>query len=93
MFRIYDLGFRVPFGFSGQFSFGFQDLAAHSWGKKQAYAFEFRGCRRFLLVSAGYEGFSSFGLGEGGPSHRLLSSSFLGLPYRFLNMNHKKGTT
>ena len=24
------------------------------------------------------------------PTHRLLSSSFLGLPYRILNMNHKK---
>ena len=23
-------------------------------------------------------------------THRLLSSSFLGLPYRILNMNHKK---
>ena len=25
--------------------------------------------------------------------HRPLSSSFLGLPFRILNMNHKKGTT
>ena len=25
-----------------------------------------------------------------GFTHRLLSSSFLGLPYRILNMNHKK---
>ena len=24
------------------------------------------------------------------PTHRLLSSSFLGLPYRILNMNHKQ---
>ena len=28
-----------------------------------------------------------------GFTHRLLSSSFLGLPYRILNMNHKKGST
>ena len=28
------------------------------------------------------------------PTHRLQSSSFLGLPWRILNMNHKlKGTT
>ena len=26
-------------------------------------------------------------------THRLLSSSFLGLPHRILNMSHKKGTT
>ena len=25
-----------------------------------------------------------------GLTHRLLSSSFVGLPYRILNMNHKK---
>ena len=25
-----------------------------------------------------------------GTTHRLLNSSFLGLPYRILNMNHKK---
>ena len=25
--------------------------------------------------------------------HRPLGSSFLGLPYRILNLNHKKGTT
>ena len=27
---------------------------------------------------------------DGRHAHRLLSSSFLGLPYRILNMNHKK---
>ena len=27
---------------------------------------------------------------KGGVTHRLLSSSFLGLPYRVLYMNHKK---
>ena len=27
------------------------------------------------------------------PTHRLHSSSFLGLPYRILHMNPKKGTT
>ena len=26
-------------------------------------------------------------------THRLHSSSFLGLPYRILNINHRKGTT
>ena len=33
-----------------------------------------------------------FGFGENGVgfTHRLLSSSFLGLPYRILNTNHKK---
>ena len=28
--------------------------------------------------------------GKKGTTHRLLSSSFLGLPYRILNMNHTK---
>ena len=28
-----------------------------------------------------------------GPTRRLHSSSFLGLPYRILNTSHKKGTT
>ena len=32
-------------------------------------------------------GVKKLGLGF---THRLLSSSFLGLPYRILNMNHKK---
>ena len=30
------------------------------------------------------------GLGVVGVTHRPLSSSFLGLPYRILNINHKK---
>ena len=29
-------------------------------------------------------------LTDNNPTHRLLSSSFLGLPYRILNMNHTK---
>ena len=36
-------------------------------------------------------GLNMFRLGFGN-TRRLLSSSFLGLPYRILNMYHKKGT-
>ena len=56
------------------------------WGSR-ASIFDLLGSRLFLLgVSTGIRVGTVC-------THRLHSSSFLGLPYRILNMNPQKGTT